>query len=184
MAKEIKSKPGLMKAYDTSSEDVKEYFEYLPKLLDEFPMEVCLAYAFARLELGQNMALYCGAVKVHRANTDLARTAVSSHHMTREGYVRLYKTVFGFGPPKTAHRDLKTAESTRDDVMHGKKPGEDRIRNAVARVLEYAEAVNRQLLTKHGLNPFGSLTGFSGRATKLDKGTTRFLLKGMGFDLR
>ena len=183
MATQIKSKPGLLKAYKACSEEVREYFKHLPKLLDQFPMHVCLAYVFARLELGQNMALYCGAVKVHRANAELAKTAVGTHYMTREGFVGLYKTVFGFDLPKVAHTDLETAESTRDDVMHGKSASSERIRNAIARVLEYAEAVNKQLNGKHHLRPFGNLKGFSGASKKLGKGTTRFLLKGMGFTL-
>lgn len=183
MATQIKSKPGLLNAYSACSVEVRNYFEHIPKLLNEFPMDVCLAYAFARLELGQNMALYCGVVKIYWANAELARNAVGTHHMTREGFVALYETVFGFGLPEAAHQDLKAAENARDLVMHGKPPGDDQIRNAIARVLDYAEAVNKQLHEKHKLKPFGDLRGFSGAAQKLDKRTTRFLLKGMGFSL-
>lgn len=183
MATEIKSKPGLISHYQTRTIEVQKYFEHIPALVNQFPMDVGLAYAFARLELGQNMALYCGAVKIHKANAELTMAAVSTHHMTRDGFVTLYKTVFGFDLPKAAHDDLKIAEDTRDVVMHGKTATDDRIRNAIARVLDYAAAVNAQLQAKHGLKPFGKLQGFSGAAQKLDKGTTRFLLKGMGFSL-
>ena len=65
--------------------------------------------------------------------------------------------------------------------MHGKPTTDDRLRNAIARVLEYAEAINAQLNKEHGLRPFGDLRGFSGRAKKHEKKTTRFMLKGMGF---
>ncbi len=183
MAKMIKSKPGLLKVYKACSKELQDYFAHLPKLLEAFPMDVSLAYMFARLELGQNMALYCGAVKLHKANAELARTALGSHHMTREGFLALYKTVFGFDLPKAARDELKIAEDTRDTVMHGKPTSDDRIRNAIGNVLEYAEAINKQLHEKHKLRPFGKLRGFSGRAKKLDKRTTRFLLKGMGFNI-
>lgn len=181
MPTQIKSKPGLKKAYGDCSQEVRDYFTHLPKLLDDFPMDVCLAYAFARLELGQNLALYCGVVKIHKVNADVAKSVIGTHHMTREGFIELYKTVFDLDLPKAAHADLKSAEKTRDNVMHGKSTGDDKIRNAIARVLEYAEEINKQLHAKHGLKPYGSIKGFAGRAKKLDKRTSRFLLKGMGF---
>jgi hypothetical protein len=183
MAKQISSKPGLVNAYNDCTQEVRDYFEHIPKLLDEFPMDVCLAYVFARLELGQNMALYCGVVKIHKANAELARKAVGIQHMTRDLFVTLYKTVFGVDLPAAAHADLEAAEKTRDTVMHGKSATDDRIRNAISRVLEYAEAMNTQLDAQHGLKPFGSLQGFSGKSKKLDKQTTRFMLKGMGFSI-
>ena len=183
MPDRIKTKKGLLNVYNACSSGVQRYFEHLPKLLDEFPLDVALAYAFARLELAQNMALYCGVVKLHRANAELASRAVSTHHMTREGFVGLYEAVFDFGLPKAAAQALKTAEDTRDAAMHGKSATDDRLRNAIARVLEYAEAINAQLSKEHGLRPFGHLRGFAGRAKKLEKRTTRFMLKGMGFNI-
>lgn len=181
MPTQIKSKPGLKNAYNGCSQEVRDYFLHLPKLFDDFPMDVCLAYAFARLELGQNMALYCGVVKIHKANADVAKSVIGTHHMTREGFIDLYKTVFNLDLPSAAHADLKSAEKTRDHVMHGKTTSDDKIRNAIARVLEYAEEINQQLHDEHSLRPYGRIQGFAGRATKLDKRTTRFLLKGMGF---
>lgn len=183
MTKQIKSMKGLVNVFTSCSADVQRYYEHLPKLLDDFPLDVGLAYCFARLELAQNMALYCGVVKVHRANTQIAGNAVSTHHMTREGFNELYETVFSFALPKIAAAALKTAEDTRDAVMHGKTASDDRLRNAIARVLEYSDAMNKQLSGKCGLRPFGDLRGFAGRMLKLDERTTRFMLKGMGFTL-
>lgn len=183
MAKKIKSKIGLLKVFNSCSAGVQKYYEHLPNLLDDFPLDVGLAYCFARLELGQNMALYCGVVKLHRANAALARNAIGTHHMTRASFVKLYKTVYGLDLPVAAAQALKTAENTRDVVMHGKTATQDRLRNAIAGVLEYSDAINRQLSNRDGLKPFGDLRGFAGRRVKLDKRTTRFMLKGMGFTL-
>jgi len=181
MATQIKTKAGLKRAYTGCSEEVRQYFKHLPTLLDDYPMEVCLAYVFARLELAQNMALYCGVVKIHKVNGEVARSVIGTHHLTRKSFIELYKTVFDLELPKAAHADLKSAEETRDNVMHGKQTSEDKIRNAIARVLEYAGEINQQLSKKHGLKPFGNLKGFAGRAKKLDKRISRFVLKGMGF---
>jgi len=183
MPTDIKSKPGLKKFFAKRSPEIQSYFEHLPALLDEFPMDVCLAYVFARLELGQNMALYCGAVKVHKAQSEVARNAVGTHHMTREEFVELFTTVFDCALPAEAHKDLRRAEEVRDMVMHGKEATDNQVRNAIARAIEYAEALNAQLHAKHRLKPYGNLKGFAGKSRKLDKRTTRFLLKGLGFGI-
>ncbi|MEQ8843495.1 MAG: hypothetical protein RIB58_01475 [Phycisphaerales bacterium] len=177
----IKSKRGLLNAHGNCTKPVNEYFKHIPSLLEYYPLEVCLAYVFARLELGQNMCLYCGVVRLHKVDTTVARGAVATHHMTRESFVSLYKTVYGLDLPKEALADLKQAEKIRDKVIHGKPSDDNSVRNAIARVLEFAEDVNEQLDTEHGLKPFGDLRGFSGRSKKLDGRTSRFILKGMGF---
>ncbi len=183
MATLIKSKAGLKKAYANSPVEVRDYFPHIPNLLDDFPMEVCLAYVFYRLELGQNMALYTGVVRIHRVEASLARTAVSSQHLTREHFDDLYQKIFALKVPRTAKSDLEGAQRTRDRIMHGKKESDDQIRNAIARVLEYTEEINAQLGKKHKLKPFGSLKGFAGRGKKLDTRTSRFVLKGIGFGI-
>lgn len=58
------------------------------------------------------------------------------------------------------------------------------LRNAIAAVLQYAEEINEQLEKKAGIKPFcNSLKGFKGRKTPLDRSTTRWVLKGMGFNI-
>lgn len=177
----IKSKAGLLKAYRGCPREVQKYFEHLPTLVAEYPLDVCLAYAFSRLELGQNMSLYCGVVKLHRANAATARTVVSTHYMTRKNFLALYNTVYGLALPSAARKDLKSAEETRDTVMHGKPASEERTRNAIGQVLSFATAVNRQLDNQFKIKPFGDLRGFSGASQKLDARTTMFMLKGMQF---
>ncbi len=128
----IRSRPGLLSAYRSCSKNVRDYFEHLPDLVNGFPLDVCLAYAFSRLETAQTMALYCGVVKVYRANRDVARNALDATHITRKSFADLYETAFGLAVPDAAARGLKTAEATRDSVMHGKGATEDRIRHDVS----------------------------------------------------
>lgn len=183
MPNEIKSIPGLVNYFESRSPDVQQYFQHLPDLIEGYPLEVSLAYAFSRLELGQNMALYSGVVKLHKTNSEVSRAAVNTHHMTRDDFKRLYKTVFGFELRKSASDALGEAEDTRDSIMHGKRTTNSEIRNALASVLDYAEAMNNQLDQGHGLRPYGSLQGFSGRSKKLGKKISRYALKGMGFSI-
>ena len=177
--------------YRECHEDIQDYFEHLPKLLQhKFPLDVCLAYAFSRLESGRRAALYCGVVKIHSVDAQLAKSAVSGH-IEYEKFISLYGKVFKEQPPSAAKRELKTAlqvaQSTRNVVLHGisKKAESDyqhRLRNAIACALHCAEAIQDQLMGKFELKPFGDLRGFA-PSQKLDRETSRFILLGMGFPL-
>ena len=65
----VKSKPGLLNFFHKSPAEIQKYFEHLPNLIEQFPLDVVLTYVFARVELAHNMALYCGIAKLHRADT-------------------------------------------------------------------------------------------------------------------
>jgi len=184
MAKQIKTRQGLINKLRRFPDEIQEHFKHLESLINDYPLKVALGYVFFRLELGQNMALYCGIVKLHRANSTVARNAINTHHMTRQKFIELYKTIYDIELPEKARQDLKIAERTRDTVMHGGETTDDRLRNAISLVLEYTIAVNRQLYKKSQIKPFsGSLRGFAGRSKKLDPNITRFMLKGMGFGI-
>lgn len=182
MATTVKSKKGLLNLYSKSSAEVRRHFEHLPTLVEDYPMEVAIGYAFHRLELGQCMSLYCGVINIHCADPTVAMNTVRVQHMTREGFEKLYKAVFDITLPAGAVSEVKSAEKTRDTIFHGRTASEDELRNAIGRVLEYAESVNAQLDKKWKMKPFrGDWRGFSWKKQKLDARTTRYMLKGMGF---
>ena len=188
--REIKSIPGLTNLYYDCSEDVQGYFEHLPELLKhKFPLDVCLAYAFSRLESGRRAALYCGVVRIHNVDARLAKTAVAGH-IDYDRFIYLYEMVFKQQPPSAVKKELKTAlegaQRTRNEVLHGisKKAESDyqrRLRNAIACALHCAQAIDEHLRDLE-LKPFGDLRGFA-PYQKLDSETSRFILLGMGFKL-
>jgi len=179
--RETKSRRGVLDRFEQSSSEVREYFEHLPGLMQNFPWDISLSYMFSRVELAHNMALYCGVVKVHRANAHIARSAIESYHMTREDFKHKFGAVFGTPIPGLISGKLTEAENIRDRVMHGKTASDDAKRKAVVAILEYAEQFNALVQSLAGFRPFGSLRGFKGRAQPLDESTTRWMLKGMGF---
>jgi hypothetical protein len=67
--------------------------------------------------------------------------------------------------------------------MHGKAATDDDKRNAIAHVLQYAQEVNTLLCPAWRPKPFGNLRGFKGRGKSLDVATSRWILKGMGFNI-
>ncbi len=171
---------GILKKYESCTEDVKFFFEHLPNLIQNCPYEVNLAYIFLQTEKAQNRTIYCGVVKLHRAHAEIASNIINSHHMTREGFLELYKNIFGSQLPKETTSLIKEAERIRDKVIHGKNVSDANIRRAISDVLDYAESMNKELDKTAGFKPFGDLRGFKGRGTPLDKSTTKWLLSGIG----
>ena len=176
-----KSRKGVVQQYKQCSRDVRDYLEHLPDLADDFPLDVALSYMFARVEQAHLDSLYCGVVKLHEAQKDVASQTILSQHMTRESFAQFFKAIFGKDvPPRTADR-LNEAYKVRNKVLHGKLASEADMRKAVGRLLEYAEEFNGFVESAAGFRPLGDLRGFKGRAESLPKSTTRWLLKGMGF---
>ena len=130
------------------------------------------------------MAIYCGVVKLHRADPPLARRAVDAHPMHRDEYKELFKTVFGKPMNPAVTKELTKAQGVRDKIMHGKSASEADKRQGVLDVLKYAKAFNDQVYDLAGFRPYGRLQGFKGRGKALDKSTTRWLLKGLGLHLQ
>jgi hypothetical protein len=69
--------------------------------------------------------------------------------------------------------------------MHGRGLDEGEVREAISRVLHYADQINTFLDGRTaGFRPFvGDLRGFVDRLEALDKRTSRWILNGMGFQL-
>jgi hypothetical protein len=177
----IKARAGLLKRFNSAPKEVRDYFTHLPKLVAGFPLDVVLSYVFSQVELAQNMTLYCGIVKIRKAESTLARSAIDAHHMTRADFREKFSVVFGKTIPSSIVDVLTKAEKIRDRVMHGKNTSDSDKRNAVANVLEYAEKLNKHVQGVASFRPFGDLRGFKGAARSLDKSTTRWMLKGMDF---
>ena len=134
---------------------------------------------FSRLEQAHRMTLYCGIVKLHKADGMLVRQSLNDFDLTRKGFREMMPIVFGKKAPQCMER-LKKAEEVRDKVLHGKEATEKELREAISNILGYAIEMNDWVYQAAGVRPFGDKRGFKGRAEALDKSTTRWILKGMG----
>ncbi len=171
---------GVLQRYENCAPEIRKYFEYVPRLVSEFPWEISIAYAFSRVELAQNMTIYCAAVKMHRADSSVARSAIDSLHMTRASFIELSTRLLGKEVPKHIVASIRDAERMRDRAMHGKTVLPADFREAVVNVFVYAQGMNEFCQSRGGFRPFSDLRGFKGRAQSLDKATTQWLLKGLG----
>src|SRR3546814_15315920 len=71
---------GVVNRYNQAPEEIKSYFEAIPDLIEGYVWEVSLAFMFTRVEKAMNRMLYCGVVKLHRANSTTASVMVNNHH--------------------------------------------------------------------------------------------------------
>ena len=134
---------GLRRKYDSVTQEVRDYFEYLPLLLtNQMPYEVPLAYLFGRVERAHNMALYCGIVRGHRTDSQTTLKIVSKEFITRKKFKEYFKSVFGapLDPHVRAH--IAAAEKARDKAIHGKNPTDPEMKDATSGILHYAPAFN------------------------------------------
>ena len=180
----IPSYKALLKIYEALPDEVKGHFLHVPKLIKGFPHEVALAYSFLKIEQAQNRALYGGVVKVHRGEAEFVRRLMTFQHLTRDGFKEIYKNVFGVALTKATAAKLDTAETIRDRVVHGKSVDDNEMREAIADCLEYACLFNANVSAAAGFKPFGDMRGFKGRADSLDKRTTKWLMRGLGFGVK
>ncbi len=179
----VASYKGVLKFYKSMPQGVREYFTHFEKLIESFPQDVLISHMFALVELAQNQTLYCGIVKLHRADAQLTRKAINAQHLTRESFRKFYSNIFGKEIPKDVIDLLKEAESIRDQVVHGKQVLEKDKRKAIVDILDYSKEFNGVVSQTGGFEPFGSLQGFKGAGQSLDSSTTRWILKGMGFSV-
>lgn len=174
---------GVRNRYRDAPDEVTDYFEPIPELIEYYPWEVSIAYAFSLLEKSHNRSLYAGAVKLHRANSTIAHNLVDRQHITRATFQKLFKNIFGSSVPAEMLSILKEAEKVRDKIVHGKKTTDEEKRKALIAVLEYAKELDAFINEKAGFRPFTVDTrGFTGRREALDNSTTRWLMRGLGFD--
>ena len=175
---------GVVNRFKQAPKEVQKYFEYLPLLASQFPGQVILPYLFSRVELAHNMTIYCGVVKLHHAQKDITWNVIDRQVIYRSDFRELFENVFSKPVDKTASNELEVAEKIRDRVIHGHSVTEKEMRKAAVGVLNYAERFNDFVFGLGSFRPFGNLRGFKGRGKPLDRTTTRWLLKGMGFTVK
>ncbi|MDH5542032.1 MAG: hypothetical protein OEY64_03610 [Nitrospinota bacterium] len=175
---------GLRTYFGNKSDYVRNFFEKVPVLIDSsLGIDIVLAYVFFRLEYGQRLILYSGVRKLHKTNSELTWDAIETHDLKRKDFMNLFKIIYGFPIKKYAKDDLKIAEKFRDYLMHGKDIKTTQMIEAIGRVLDYSSKINEQVDQKCGFKPFSNLRGLTGAGKSLDKSTSRWVLKGMGFNL-
>lgn len=180
----IRSRKGLTSYLEQAPNGVQKVFNDLPKLLNNMSLTVPLAYMFARVEAIHVLTLYCGLVKIHQTNASMTWKILQEQRITRKNFQDFFSRVVGGELNDQTRELLEQAEKVRDKVIHGKGVIDAEKRNAVADLLDYAKAFDAEVFGMARFHPFGGdLRGFKGAGKSFPQRTTRWILKGMGFDI-
>ena len=165
----------------------RNYFSSLPALLTGpgANLPAALAYEFHLVETAHHRILYGCLCRIHDANSVLAKDAVNSQHMTRSKFGELFNNVVGQDIPVVTLQKRAAAEVLRDKMVHGKSASDADLWAAIQSLTGYAIELNAVVDAAAKFEAFGDMRGVVGRRghTPLSKGTTRWLLKGMGFSI-
>ena len=170
----------VIKRFEESPDEIREYFPDFSKLVEEFSWDVAVGYVFSRIEYAKRMTIYCGLVKIWQAEKDLAWKFVTNEYLSRKRFLALFETVFGTPVPKKIIQKLQDAEAVRDQLMHGKAWDQAEVRRALALVLDFALEFNGLVdASEGGFRPFGKLQGFKGAGKALSARLTEIVLLGI-----
>jgi hypothetical protein len=177
------TRKGLKKYFRSLPGNLRPHFEYFLKILDfKLPLEIAVAYVFYRIELAHRDTLHFGIIKKYRAEAGLVGEIIQKEYIERANFPRLLKNVLGIELPAAIKTKLEMAEGIRDKAMHGRRPTNAELRNAIKLALEYSHDYNKYVKRKAHFAPFGNLRGQAGGSDeRLDRDTTRVVLKGLGF---
>lgn len=175
----------ILNVFKRLPEKTRDYYEHFPSLLNDSLFDVSIAYLFMGIERAHFRALHCGLTVKHKADAAVTDAVLTEQRISRRDFEKFFKAVFGENVEPTTLRKLREAEKIRDKVIHGREPTDAENKRAIIGALEYIKGFAKQIETNHNLlNPFGPLTGVGGlKNTRLPKTTTRWVLKGMGFEV-
>jgi hypothetical protein len=173
----------VMDQFDSCPEEIRTCLSDLPRLLDSFPLDVSISYLFTQIQRAHNATLCSGAVRVHKANRNVARAAVGAQRVTIGAFPEQFEAVFGKPIPDEVTDELEAAEIVHGKILNGQRTLEKEKRETIGHVLDYALALNRFVNGLAKFKPFSDQRGSDGCAESLSKSTTRWMLKGMGFSL-
>ena len=173
----------VLDCYNSLPAPIKKYFREFAGLVTRYSWEVSYAYIFSRIELAKNMTIYCSIVKLHKTNAELTRKIVNEWRLERRQFYYLFKNITKKHIPKSIREKLEAGEKVRDKIVHGKQWKDSEVRTGLIQTFNFANEFNDFVFKVAGFKPFGNLRGFKGRAGTLSMATTRWILKGMGFDV-
>ncbi len=172
---------GVISRYKSCPEDIRKFYEAFEDLVNDYTYEVSIAYCFLKLEQAYNRTLYGGVRKMRKVHTEIARSVIDKQHLTRDGFIKLYKNVYGKTLPDTLVRKIKFAEKIRDRIIHGKKVEDKDARKCLVDILAFSEGLESEVKSIASFSPYADMRGLTGKSTSLDKTTSRWVMKGVGF---
>lgn len=171
----------LIRHFQGQSQQIQDYLGNFENLIQSYSYEVTVAYCFFKLEQAYNRTLYGGARKLHKVQHQVLTQVLDRQHLSREGFLTFYNVIFGKAVTTSTQSKIKFAEKIRDRIIHGKSVPNVDSRRCLAELLDFATELDKEVQAAAGFSPFADMRGLNGSRTSLDKATTRWVLRGMGF---
>jgi len=151
--------------------EIQKYFEFVPELIKmrrnsrkKRSWDPLIAYLFSRVERAHVMSLYCGVIKLHGVNPQLAEERIRNQYFFRKKFPKLYESVFEIALGDELRESIDYAYGIRDEIIHGREDNltERKKGKAVESIFEYSKSFNCAIYNLKGarFKPFGDLTGF------------------------
>ena len=177
----VKSYIGFKRQIANLPTEHKAYLSKMEALLEGAGQyDIALAYIFMKLEEGHHRALKCGLIRLLKCNSQRVDDALQRQHFTRKSYQVVFKNIIGEALPRQTIRLLESAESIRDQQIHGKQVSQDNLRKGISDALSYIKEMGEFVESRTDKNPIGDLRGLAGRTHLLDGPTSFWVLKGVG----
>ncbi len=177
------SKQSVIDVFNGTTARTQEHFRYVLSLIEQYKPEVALGYMFDRVAQSHNQLIVAGLVLKHKAHRDVAREVAAFHECTWDEFHYEYQTVFGAVIPEAAADLYIAANEQRRAFMSGKRVSSKDQSIVVENLLKYADAFDEAVWADARLHPFSDLSKTKPRGSSLDKDSTRWVLKGMGFPI-
>ena len=147
--------------------------------------QVPVSYVYSRLEVAKRNTICLGLVKLHWCDHIMVQDFVDRDYFSRDRFLALFKTIYGKPIRKDLLEQLKKGEETRDRYAHGTMCKQSEAYAALNSMIDFAKGFDEFVkgVTKSKFGPFGTLQGFSGKKERLSKATTRWILKGLDFNI-
>ena len=179
----------VLKIFSNCPDNVQDYFDYFPKLAEDFPAayDVAIAYLFLRVETAHNMMLYYGLVKFHGVPSDMAYKQLGKQYITRDNFKIYFENIFSKKLDVDLMGLIKSAEKTRDEIVHGKASiksmPDQKKREAINLIFEYAKKFNAFAGKNRIYEPFNHYRGAHGGLGQIrqKKHTGSLIIKGALF---
>lgn len=177
------TKQHVIDVFNASSKRTQEYFRHVPNLIEQFVPEVAVGYVFDRTAAAHNGVIVAGLVVKHKAHRDVAREIAVFQECAWEEFHYEYQTVFGNVIPEAISQQYIYANEKRRALLAGKRVSSKDQCEVIEVILQYADTLDEFVAKNSRLHPFSDLSKAKPRGNALDKESTRWVLKGMGFPM-
>ncbi|NNE36590.1 MAG: hypothetical protein HKN13_15255 [Rhodothermales bacterium] len=177
------AKQAVVDAYNEATARTKEHFRHVPSLIEQYKPEVAVGYVFDCASAAHNATIVAGLVTKHKAHRAVAREVAVFQECAWDEFHYEYQTVFGSVIPEAVSILFGEANELRRALLSGKRVSSKDQCGLIIQMLQYADALDEFVYADARIHPFADLSSAKPRGSSLDKSSTRWVLKGMGFPI-